>query len=55
MSLRQDVDHERIKLFLKKLGESFHRPGRLNLKGTSAFWKPCGAPRRGVETLSDII
>lgn len=33
MSLRQAVDHDRIKLFLKNLGDRFRRPGRIYLVG----------------------
>ena len=37
MSLRRNVDSDRIKLFFKRLGESFHRPGRIYLVGGTSL------------------
>lgn len=37
MSLRQNVDRHRIKLFFERLGERFHRPGRIYLVGGTSL------------------
>jgi hypothetical protein len=37
MSLREHVDRERIKLFLKRLGDRFKRPGKIYLVGGTSL------------------